>query len=96
MDFYCTDEQINNWFYGLKVFTDENNVGYKIISTNKFVLYKIKLKLVLKLKQAIVNGEIIDENKKFTNIIQKLVIEKGIQRISFIKLILLYNKFMNE
>ena len=96
LDFYCNDNQLNNWFYGLKLFTNENHVGYKMISTHKFVLLKIKFKMVMKLKQAIKEGEIRDENHKFNKIIDRLDIEKDIQNISFTKLILVYNRLMDQ
>ena len=96
VDLYCDDDQVNNWFYGLKSFTDENNIVYKINSTNKFILYKIKFKIVIQLKLAISNGEIRDENNKYTNIIDRLIKEKGIHNISFTKLMILYNRLMNN
>ena len=32
IDLYCEDNQINNWFYGLKNYFNNNNMPYKIIS----------------------------------------------------------------
>ena len=97
LDFYCEEEeQLNNWFYGLKLFINDNNVGYKIISTNKFVLNKIKYKIVFKLKEAKKNEKVKDKNKKYGNIIGRLSKEIGLHNISFAKLILLYNKLMNQ
>ena len=99
LDFYCSyeklkNEQINNLFYGLKKYTDDKNVGYKIISTNQFLLQKVKFKIVMKLKDRIENGEILDENQRYSQIIRRLSSAKRIQNISFFKLILLYNILM--
>ena len=96
LDLYCNDVQLNNWFYGLKLFTNENNVEYKMISSHKFVLLKIKFKMIMKLKEAIKDGEIRDENHKYNKIIDRLNIEKDIKKVSFTKLILFYNRLMNQ
>ena len=93
---YCNDDQLNKWFYGLKLFTNENHVEYKMISTHKFVLFKIKFKMIMKLKQVTKDGEIKDENHKYSKIIDRLNIEEDIKNISFTKLILFYNRLMNQ
>ena len=92
VDLYCENNQVNNWFYGLKYFTNEKKVEYKIISTNKFVINKIKYRIAIKLKVAIDNNEIKD--KKSISIIEQLIKEKAFHNISFAKLMLLYNKLM--
>ena len=94
IDLYCDDEQLNNWFYGLKQFTNDNNISYKIFSTNKFVLNKVKYKIVLKLNKAIKNQK-IEENNEYTHLIKQLCREVGIHNISFAKMIILYNKLIN-
>ena len=78
--------------------TNYYNIDYKIISTNKFVINKIKFKLVLKLKESLKNEEIKDENNIYKNVIQKICKKKGMgmESISFTKLMLLYNKIMNK
>ena len=98
VDLYCEDDQLNNWFYGLKYMTNYYNIDYKIISTNKFVINKIKFKLVLQLKESLKNEEIKDENNIYKNVIQKICKKKGMgmESISFTKLMLLYNKIMNK
>ena len=53
VDLYCEVDQVDNWFYGLKSFTEENSVEFKIMSTNKFVINKIKYRMPLNLKTAI-------------------------------------------
>jgi hypothetical protein len=94
VDLYCEDEQVDNWFYGLKDFTRDNSVEYKILSTNKFVLNKIKYRIAIKLKVEIDNGNIVEE--KSIDLISKLIKEKAFHNISFSKLILLYNKLMSK
>ena len=95
VDLYCEDKQLEIWFYGLKYYTMINNVEYKILSTNKFVLNKIKLKIVIGLKSAMDKNNIQGNKEKLNFIIQKLCKEKAIQNISFTKLFLLYNKTVN-
>ena len=103
LDFYChdyimddkNDKQINNWFYGLKKYTDDNNIRYKIISVNKFVLNRVKFKFAMILKNALKEGKILDENKKFSEIISELSSEKGIQNMPFIKLFLFFSKLID-
>ena len=94
VDLYCEDEQVDNWFYGMKDFTRDNSVEYKILSTNKFVLNKIKYRIAIKLKVEIDNGNIVEE--KSVDLISKLIKEKAFHNISFSKLILLYNKLMSK
>ena len=94
VDLYCEDDQVDNWFYGFKSFTNINNVEYKISSTNKYLLNKIKYRIAMKLKFAINKNDI--KEKKAIDLIQKLIKEKAIHNISFTKLILLYNKYMKE
>ena len=89
---YCEDDQVDNWFYGLKSFTEENSVEFKIMSTNKFVINKIKYRMPLNLKTAIKEKKIKDEN--IIEIVNRIVKEKAFHKISFVKLILLYNKSM--
>ena len=92
VDLYCEDDQVDNWFYGLKSFTEENSVEFKIMSTNKFVINKIKYRMPLNLKTAIKEKKIKDEN--IIEIVNRIVKEKAFHKISFVKLILLYNKSM--
>ena len=92
VDLYCEVDQVDNWFYGLKSFTVENSVEFKIMSTNKFVINKIKYRMPLNLKTAIKEKKIKDEN--IIEIVNRIVKEKAFHKISFVKLILLYNKSM--
>ena len=93
IDLYCEDEKVNNWFYGLKYFTKYNHIEYKIFSTNKFVINKIKYKIITKLKIEVENEKIKEEKVKV--IVNKLIEEKADHKISFAKLMILYDKLNN-
>ena len=98
IDLYCEEDQLNNVFYGLKQFTNINNNEYKIISTNKFLIDKIKFKMVLQLKVGLVNKEIEDKDNKYNNVIKKICDKKGkgMENISFTKLMLVFSRLMNK
>ena len=80
-------------FYGLKFFFIDNNIPFKINSTNYFVLNKIKLKIAIKLKQKYKISEGENEEENIPTILKQLIKEKAIQNISFTKLFLLFNKY---
>ena len=92
LDLYCENEQVDNWFYGFKGFTNEKGVEYKIMSTNKFVLNKIKYRTAIKLKIAVDKGDI--KEKKSIALINKIIKEKAFHNISFSKIMILYNKLI--
>ena len=92
LDLYCVDEQIVNWFYGLKYFTEKNRVNYKMISVNKYLLSKIKYKIVIQLKKH--SGK--NKNKKIDAIINQLCKGKEIHKVSFIKIMLLYHNLKDK
>ena len=96
IDLYCEDDQLNSIFYGLKHFTNINNIEYKIISTNKFVIDKIKFKMVDQLKAGLKNNAIEDKNNVYNNVIKKIYKKKGkgMENISFTKLMLVYSKLL--
>ena len=96
IDLYCEDNQINNWFYGLKNYFNNNNMPYKIISVNQFVLTKMKFKIVNKLRTSFQNDKLKENDNESKQIIKELGKEKGIQNISFCKILLLYNKLIND
>ena len=89
IDLHCDDDQLINMFYGLKYCFHKNNMSYKINSANYFILNKIKLHLVIKIKVQYKENDI-------PNIIKKLTNERAIQTISFTKLFLLFNKYKNK
>ena len=92
IDLYCENDQIDTMFYGLKSFFIDKKILYKINSTNYFVLNKIKLKIAIKLKNKYIDKKTGDKSK-IPPIITELINESGIQKISFTKLILIYNKY---
>ena len=92
IDLYCENDQVDNWFYGMKDFTEDNSVDYKIASTNKYVLNKIKYRIAMKLKIGIKEGIVKEEKHK--DLINRLIKEEAFHYISFSRLILLYNKLM--
>ena len=84
IDLYFEEEKdLDTWFYGLKYFYSNNqkeNAKYKMISTRKFILNKLKFKIVQRLKKKFVN-----EDSEF---IERLTKEKAIQNYSFTKIFL--------
>ena len=92
IDFYCDDEQIDDMFYGMKNFLTDNYVPFKINSTNYYLLNKTKIKIAIELKKKYQE----EDEQNIPNIVQSLLRERAIQNISFAKLFLLYNKYMNN
>lgn len=90
IDLYLEDEQLQNWFYGLKLFTKDNEVEYKLISTTKFVLTRIKLKILMKLKK-IKNDISKEEKDNKKSIIRNIVKNKSIESCSFTRLFYIYH-----
>ena len=93
IDFYCDDEQIDNMFYGMKCLLVDNNIPHKINSTSYYLLNKTKIKIAIELKKKYQGQE---EQENFPKIIHDLLREKAIQNISFAKLFLIYNKYINN
>ncbi len=92
IDLYSPEEKeegINTLFYGLKYYFVKNDMNYKINSTTYFLLVKIKIKLALKIRKKLKDKS--KDNKSSLDYL--LVTEKAIQKIPFIKLFLLYNKY---
>ena len=96
IDLFCENNKINNWFYGLKHYFNNNNIPFKIISTNNYVLNKIKFKIVKKLKDNFQNDNLKENDNNSKQIIKNLIKEKGIQKFSFCKILLLYDKFCKD
>ena len=92
IDFYCDDEQIDDMFYGMKNFLTDNYVPFKINSTNYYLLNKTKIKIAIELKKKYQE----EDEQNIPKIVQSLLRERAIQNISFAKLFLLYNKYMNN
>ena len=91
LDFYCDDEQINNMFYGMKQILIEKDLSFKINSATYYLLNKTKIKICIEIKKKYQQKD----EKHIPKIVNDLLQEKGIQNISFVKLFLIYNKYMN-
>ena len=61
-----------------------------------FVLTKMKFKIVNKLRTSFQNDKLKENDNESKQIIKELSKEKGIQNISFCKILLLYNKLIND
>ena len=96
IDLYCEDNQINNWFYGLKHHFNINNMPYKIMSTNRYILTKIKFKIVQKLKKSFQNDNLKENDNESKQIVKELSREKGVQNYSFCKLLIFYDKLIKD
>ena len=93
LDFYCDDEQIDNMFYGMKCLLVDNNIPHKINSTNYYLLNKTKIKIAIELKK---KYQAEEEEENVPKIVHELLRERAIQNVSFAKLFLIYNKYMNN
>ena len=93
LDFYCDDEQIDNMFYGMKCLLVDNNIPHKINSTNYYLLNKTKIKIAIELKK---KYQAEEEEENIPKIVNELLRERAIQNVSFAKLFLIYNKYMNN
>jgi hypothetical protein len=51
LDFYLEENQLINWFYGIKKILQDNNSEYKLISVNNFLLTRMKFRLLQRLKE---------------------------------------------
>jgi hypothetical protein len=91
IDLYLEDKELENWFYGLKCFSKDNGVEYKLISTNKFVLTKIKLKIIMKLKKLKKNISEDEKDNTKSKCIRKFVKIKSIESCSFAKIFYFYH-----
>lgn len=49
LDFVLSEEQMTNWFYGLKFFINENYINTKVPSTFEYVASKVKMKMIYRL-----------------------------------------------
>ena len=92
LDFYCDEEQINNMFYGMKNILVDNRLFFKINSINYYLLNKTKIKISVEIKKKYLQKD----EKNIPKIVIDLLHEKAIQNISFVKLFLIFNKYMND
>ena len=88
--------KIKDWFYGMKFFYTERKLVYKMMSCTKFILVRLKLKAVHKMekkKKSMANNA----NKKDADeVLEQIVGELGVQKISFVKLFLFYKKHVDQ
>ena len=91
IDLYLEDKELENWFYGLNCLAKDNGVEYKLISTNKFVLTKIKLKIIMKLKKLKKNISEDEKDNTKSKCIRKFVKIKSIESCSFAKIFYFYH-----
>ena len=71
-------------------------MSYKIISVNNFVLTKMKFKIVEKMRKTYQNDKLKKSDNNIQKIVKDLCREKGIQNISFCKIMLLYYKIIED
>ena len=92
LDLCLNENQIKKWFYGLSKYLKTVNKEYKSISRSKYILNRCKMKMAHK----IINSNL---KNKINNSEAKLKIgkvnETGMNKISFIKLLLLYKTITN-
>ena len=89
IDLFLNEEQVKQWFYGLSRHLNIIGKDYKIISKCKFILNRCKMKMANELITYTKKGLIKDSNSN--SIIKNLNTNEN-NKISFIKLFLLYNK----
>ena len=91
-DFYIEQNKLIHWYYGLAFWLKQNKMTYKIISSSYFILNKIKLKAIQRLKDITSKNQM---DKVDMKLIRGLISEKGIQRFSFIKIFLLVDSIFS-
>ena len=91
IDLYLEDKELENWFYGLNCLAKDNGVEYKLISTNKFILTKIKLKIIMKLKKLKKNISEDEKDNTKSKCIRKFVKIKSMESCSFAKIFYFYH-----
>jgi predicted secreted protein len=94
VDLYMEETKLINWFYGIKKYLMENSMNYKIISVNNFILTRMKLRLINKLREL---KDVKQYKDIINNILQGMIsyiiqIDKTVQSFSFVKILLLYLK----
>lgn len=88
--------KIKDWFYGMKFFYTERKLNYKMMSCTKFVLVRIKLKSVQKMEKKMKKLSNNEKKKEADEVLEQIVGELGVQKISFVKLFLFYKKHVDQ
>jgi len=73
IDLYMDEQSIIKWFYGISHYLKESNEQFKIMSTSKFLLTKLKLKMLLNLKEYYEKNSHEMKNNKYGKIINDIV-----------------------
>jgi hypothetical protein len=99
VDLYLEDSQLINWFYGIKKHLKETDKKYKIISVNNFVLTKLKLRIMQKLKEDFSSSNKHKIDEKYKELVSGILngkeiyflyfLDKGIQSFSFVKILIM-------
>ena len=92
LDLCLNENQIKKWYYGLSQYLKNVNKEYKSISRSKYILNRCKMKMAYKIINSNLKNKINDSETKLK--IGK-VNETGMNKISFIKLLLLYKTITN-
>jgi hypothetical protein len=66
VDLYMEEPQLISWFYGIKKYLKEKDMSHKAISVNNFILTKMKLKLINKLKEE-------KDNKQYKELVSSIL-----------------------
>ena len=73
IDLYMDDVSLNKWFYGISHYLKENNSKYKIISVSKFLLTRLKLKMLYTLKEYYEKNTQDLKNHKYGKILYDII-----------------------
>ena len=92
LDLCLNENQIKKWFYGLSKYLKTVNKEYKSISRSKYILNRCKMKMAHKIINSNLKNKI---NNSETKLKIGKVNETGMNKISFIKLLLLYKTITN-
>lgn len=100
IDLYFEDEEnLKCWFYGMNYFKKSYAISTEIMTVSGFLLKKLKLKLISKLKDIAETDE-KDPNKSILVLIQlknyAMNNNYGFYNLSFLKIFLLYKKIMKS
>lgn len=94
-DFYLSEENLNIWFLGLSRFIKREKLEIKILSTFGFFIFKLKLKLIKKIKLMLEHKEKLDKSKTklFIDIVKFAKYNHiGMENLPFVKVLLLFEK----
>jgi len=83
IDLYMDENSIINWFFGISHYLKEKKQNYKLISTSKFLITKLKLRMLLNLKEYYQNNINELKGNKYGKIISDILSGKNILYIFF-------------